>query len=58
MSQFPLVIQLMKPRNNFSGKVFNIEKRELKSKTIMITFGLTDYTGSIAVKVFLSGEQK
>ena len=42
----------------FSGKVFNIEKRELKSKTIMITFGLTDYTGSIAVKVFLSGEQK
>ena len=24
----------------------------------MITFGLTDYTGSIAVKVFLSGEQK
>ena len=24
----------------------------------MISFGLTDYTGSISVKVFLSGEQK
>ncbi len=42
----------------FSGEVFNIEKRELKNKTIMLTFGLTDYTGSILVKIFLSGEQK
>lgn len=42
----------------FSGEVFNVEKRELKSKTTMLTFGITDYTGSITVKIFLSGEQK
>jgi DNA polymerase-3 subunit alpha (Gram-positive type) len=42
----------------FAGEIFNIEKRELKNKTTMLTFGLTDYTGSIAVKIFLSGENK
>ena len=42
----------------YSGEVFQIEKRELKNKTVMLTFGLTDYTGSIEVKIFLSGEKK
>ena len=42
----------------YAGEIFNIEKRELKNKTMMITFGLTDYTGSVAVKIFLSGEKK
>ncbi|HHW02818.1 MAG TPA: PolC-type DNA polymerase III [Thermoanaerobacterales bacterium] len=40
------------------GEIFKIEKRELKNKNILITFALTDYTGSIPVKLFLSGEKK
>ena len=41
-----------------SGEIFDVKKRELKNKTTMLTFGLTDYTGSVAVKIFLSGEKK
>lgn len=40
------------------GEIFGVEKRELKNKTIMVTFALTDYTGSLPVKIFLSGEKK
>jgi len=40
------------------GEIFGIEKRELKNKATLITFALTDYTGSMPVKVFLSGEKK
>lgn len=40
------------------GEIFGIEKRELKNRTTLITCALTDYTGSIPVKIFLSGEKK
>jgi DNA polymerase-3 subunit alpha (Gram-positive type) len=40
------------------GEIFNIEKRETKNKNLLVTFGLTDFTGSIAVKVFLAGDKK
>jgi DNA polymerase-3 subunit alpha (Gram-positive type) len=39
-------------------RYLTLKKRELRNKTMMITFGLTDYTGSVAVKIFLSGEKK
>ncbi|GLI19204.1 DNA polymerase III PolC-type [Tepidanaerobacter syntrophicus] len=42
----------------FMGEIFNIEKRELRNRTLLLTFGLTDYTGSIPVKIFLSEKQK
>ncbi|MCR4430553.1 MAG: PolC-type DNA polymerase III [Tepidanaerobacteraceae bacterium] len=40
------------------GEIFGIEKRDLKNGTVLITFALTDYTGSIPVKIFLSGGKK
>lgn len=42
----------------FCGQVFQIEKRQLRNNTTMLTFGLTDYTGSIEVKVFIPEEKK
>jgi len=41
----------------FSGEIFQVEKRQLKNKTTMLTFGLTDYTGSIEVKIFIPEEK-
>ncbi len=39
------------------GEIFDVEERELKNKSIMVTFGLTDYKGSIGVKCFFSGDK-
>jgi len=39
------------------GEIFLIETKELKNKTTLVTFGITDYSQSIGVKAFLSGEK-
>lgn len=40
------------------GEVFNLDTRQLRSKNFLISFGLTDFTGSIVVKMFLSDKNK
>ena len=40
------------------GEIFDFESRELKSKVILVSFGITDYTGSIRAKIFLSVDRK
>lgn len=40
------------------GEIFGIDKKELKNGTILITCALTDYSSSVPVKIFLSGEKK
>jgi len=42
----------------FSGEIFNLEKNQLRNNTTLLTFGLTDYTGSILVKIFISEDNK
>jgi len=39
------------------GEIFLIETKELKNKTTLVTFGITDFSQSIGVKAFLSGEK-
>lgn len=39
------------------GQIFDIETREVKNKSTLVAFGLTDFTQSIGVKLFLSGEK-
>lgn len=40
------------------GQVFNIEQRELKNKTYLLSFGLTDFTNSLPVKIFIPKKKK
>lgn len=40
------------------GQVFDIEKRELRNKTILLAFGLTDFTNSLAVKIFIPNKKE
>ncbi|MGI6485177.1 MAG: PolC-type DNA polymerase III [Tepidanaerobacteraceae bacterium] len=40
------------------GEIFDLSKRELKNNSMIVTFGLTDYSNSIGVKLFLSEEKK
>jgi DNA polymerase-3 subunit alpha (Gram-positive type) len=40
------------------GEVFALSKRQTKNNNTIVTFGLTDYKGSIGVKLFLSEGKK
>jgi len=42
----------------FSGEIFQLDKRQLKNHMTILTFGLTDYTGSVEVKIFISEDNK
>ncbi len=42
----------------FSGEIFQVNKRQIKNNCTLFSFGLTDYTGSIEVKIFLSDDKK
>lgn len=39
------------------GRVFNYERRDIRNNTALITFGITDYTDSIKVKLFVEQKQ-
>lgn len=39
------------------GKVFNCESRDIRNNTTLIIFGITDYTDSIKVKMFVETKQ-
>ena len=39
------------------GKVFNCESRDIRNNTTLIMFGITDYTDSIKVKMFVETKQ-
>ncbi len=39
------------------GKVFSYERRDIRNNTTLITFGITDFTDSIKVKLFIDQKQ-
>ncbi|TYP54289.1 PolC-type DNA polymerase III [Thermosediminibacter litoriperuensis] len=41
-----------------NGRVFEVACREIKNDTKLVTFGLTDGSGSLAVKIFASNDKK
>lgn len=43
---------------SIEGEIFDLEIRELRNKVLMVSFCMTDLSGSIRAKIFLSGEKK
>lgn len=39
------------------GQILSVEDREIKGEKLLITFGITDFTDSIVVKIFIKKEQ-